>query len=104
MATQTATVGAWGCPAHLVDSLEGGFTYTYDDVEFPGGPPRDNCDLAEPTTMQVPQPTSLPAPTASNTKQEIIDWLLANGVALSPPALANLTKAELLALVADVQD
>jgi len=115
MATVTTAVGAWACPANEVDCLPGGFTYSYDDVEFPGGAPRDDCGDEEPSAqaqaqaqggdgVQSVQATSVPAPTASNTKAEIIAWLLDNGVTLSEPALSNLTKAELLDLVADVQD
>jgi hypothetical protein len=44
------------------------------------------------------------APTASNTKAEIIEWLLANGAVQDEPTLTALTKTELLDLVQDLLD
>lgn len=49
-------------------------------------------------------PAVLAAPTSSNTKAQILEWLGANGVDITEPAVTNLTKAELLALVQDVLD
>lgn len=46
MATVSDTVSKWACPDNEVDSLPGGFSYTYDDVAFPGTPPRDDCSTA----------------------------------------------------------
>ena len=46
----------------------------------------------------------LDAPTSTDTKEVIVDWLLDNGVTLSESALMALTKAELLSLVQDLLD
>jgi hypothetical protein len=43
-------------------------------------------------------------PSSSWTKAAIVAWLLDHGVSLSEEALASLTKAELLALAADLLD
>lgn len=48
--------------------------------------------------------TSEPKPTTSWTKAEVKRWLKDNGVDLTPPAMANLTKVELLAMADDVSD
>ena len=45
-----------------------------------------------------------PAPTATNTKAEIVAWLLRHGVSFSEAALANMTKDELLDIVRDLLD
>lgn len=43
-------------------------------------------------------------PTDANTKAEITAWLIAQGVTFAESTLMNLTKAELLSLVADITD
>lgn len=45
-----------------------------------------------------------PVPDDSWTKQQIVDWLLERGVEFTESALMQMTKAELLALVADIVD
>lgn len=51
MATQTAVVGTWGCPTVEAGGRDGGFTYTYDDVTYPGGPPLDSSVTVAPSVL-----------------------------------------------------
>jgi hypothetical protein len=46
----------------------------------------------------------LAVPTSSSSKQEILDWLAENGAVVADPAIQNLSKKELLALVQDILD
>jgi hypothetical protein len=51
-----------------------------------------------------PPPPPPPVPAESWTKAQIVAWLLDHGVTLDETALMALTKAELLALAADLSD
>ena len=53
-------------------------------------------------TLTVTATQEEPAPTSSNTKGEIVAWLLAHGVDLDEAALNELTKAELLVIVGEL--
>ena len=47
MALVTDYINEWGCPDNLVDCVDGGFLWTWDDGGVSNPNPRDDCATAD---------------------------------------------------------